>query len=204
MLQLSLLVHMSSLLLLLLLPSMPPKLALPGETDGVRGFLHAPGVLNNVTDGIFSGETPVICVETLPPSIPLLIDSSGAWESKVGSYVRQPWLLTHPPSRARTSERTYQGYFRCWKLFRVSVGLPVFLLAGAGGDSYLRLLLAYITYAWGTNGLTVGTIAGHLAAVKFLHRQERRLELFLCHPWIVDALKGVTRFHAEAGTKPAA
>ena len=65
--------------------------------------------------------------------------------------------------------------------------LPVFLLAGAGADSYVRLLLAYIAYVWGTNGLAAGTIAGHLAAVKFFHRQERGLELFLRHPWIVDA-----------------
>ena len=61
-------------------------------------------------------------------------------------------------------------------------------------------LLAYIAYAWGTNGLTAGTIAGLLAAVKFFH-QERGLELFLRHPWIVDALRGVTCSHAEVGTK---
>ena len=79
--------------------------------------------------------------------------------------------------------------------------LGVYLLAGAGGDSDVRSLLAYIAYAWGTDGLTAGTIAGHLAAVKLFHRQERGLELFLRHPWIVDALKGVTRSHAEAGTK---
>ena len=102
---------------------------------------------------------------------------------------------------ARTSERTYQGYFRCWKLFCVSVGLPVFLLAGAGGDSHVRLLLVCIAYAWGTNGLTVDTIADHLAAVKFFHRQERGLELFLRHPCLVDALKGATRSYAKAGTK---
>ena len=46
-----------------------------------------------------------------------------------------------------------------------------------------------------------GTIAGHLAALKFFHRQEGGLELFLCHPWVVDALKRVTRSRAEAGTK---
>ena len=64
----------------------------------------------------------------------------------------------------------------------MSVGLPVFILAGAGGDSHVRSLLAFIAYAWGTNGLTAGTIAGHLAAVKFFHRQKRGLELFLRHP----------------------
>ena len=63
----------------------------------------------------------------------------------------------------------------------MSVGLPVFLLAATGGDSHVRSLLAYIAYAWGTNGLTAGTIAGRLA-------QERGLELFLRHPWIVEAL----------------
>ena len=88
---------------------------------------------------------------------------------------------------ARTSERTYQRYFRCWKLFRVNVfhvstNLPDFLLAGAGGESHVRSLLAYIAYAWGANVLTAGTIAGHLAAVKFFHRQERGLEIFLRHP----------------------
>ena len=46
-----------------------------------------------------------------------------------------------------------------------------------------------------------GTIAGHLAAVKFFHRQERGLDLLLRHPWVVDALKRVTRSRAEAGTK---
>ena len=40
----------------------------------------------------------------------------------------------------------------------MSVGLSVFLLAGAGGDSNLRSLPAYIAYAWGTSGLTVDTI----------------------------------------------
>ena len=39
--------------------------------------------------------------------------------------------------------------------------------------------------------------------MKFFHRQERGLELFLRHPWIEDALKGATRSHAEAGTKVA-
>ena len=58
-------------------------------------------------------------------------------------------------------------------LFRVSAGLPVFLLARAGGD-HVGSLLEYIEYTWGTNGLTAGTIAGHLAAVKFFRRQERR------------------------------
>ena len=86
-------------------------------------------------------------------------------------------------------------------LFCVSVDLPVFHLAGADGDFHLRSLLAYIAYAWGTNGLTAGTIAGHLAAVKYFYRQELGIELFLCHPWIVDALKGVTCSHIEAGTK---
>ena len=101
----------------------------------------------------------------------------------------------------RTSEQTYQGYFRCWMLFRVSAGLPVFLLARAGGDSHVRSLLEYTEYAWGINGLTAGTIAGHLAAVKFFRRQERGPELFLRHPWIVDALNGVTCSHALAGIK---
>ena len=76
------------------------------------------------------------------------------------------------------------------------------LLAGAGGDSHARSLLTYIAYAWGTNWLTAGTIAGHLAAVKFFHHQERGLELFLRHPWIVYALKGATRSRADVRTKP--
>ena len=101
----------------------------------------------------------------------------------------------------RTSERTYQGYFRCWKLFRLSLGLPVFLLAGAGVYFYVRSLLAYIAYAWDTNGLTAGAIVGHLAAVKLFHCQEYGLELFLHHPWIVNALKGVSRSHTEVWTK---
>ena len=58
-----------------------------------------------------------------------------------------------------------------------------------------------MAYAWGTDGLTAGTIAGHLAAVKLFHRQERGFELFLPHPWIVDALKEVTCSHTKAGTK---
>ena len=64
----------------------------------------------------------------------------------------------------------------------MSVGLPVFLLAGAGEDSHVRSLLAYTAYAWGTNGLTAGTIAGHLATVKCFHRKERGLEQFFRHP----------------------
>ena len=73
----------------------------------------------------------------------------------------------------------------------MSVGLPFFLLAGVGGDFHLRSLLVNIAYAWGTNGLTAGTISGHLATVKFFHCQERRLELFLRHPWIVDELRSL-------------
>ena len=76
-----------------------------------------------------------------------------------------------------------------------------FLLARAGVDSHASSLLACIAYVWGTNELTPGTIAGHLVAVKFFHRQECKVELFLRHPWIVDTLKGVIRCHAEAGTK---
>ena len=87
------------------------------------------------------------------------------------------------------------------KLFCVSVGLPVFLLAGAGVDSHASSLLAYIACAWGANGLTVGTIAGHLARGKFFYRHERGFELFVRPPWIVDALKGATRSHAGAETK---
>ena len=68
----------------------------------------------------------------------------------------------------------------------MSVGLPVFILAGASGDSHVHLLLACIAYAWSNNGLTAGTIAGHLAAGKLFRRQERGLELFLHHPGIVD------------------
>ena len=102
---------------------------------------------------------------------------------------------------ARTSERTYQGHFRCWKLFFLSVGLLVFLLAGTVGNSHLRSLLACIAYAWDTNGLTAGTIVGHLAVVKFFHHQEYGLELFLRRQWIVDALNGVTRSHAETRIK---
>ena len=83
----------------------------------------------------------------------------------------------------------------------MSVGLPGFLLAGAGGDSHVGSLLAYIAYVWGTNGLTAGTIADHLTALKFFHRQERGLELFLRNPCVVDALKGVTCSHLEAGIK---
>ena len=64
----------------------------------------------------------------------------------------------------------------------MSVGLPIFLLVSTGGDSHVRSLMAYITYAWGTNGLTAGTIAGHLAAVKLFHCQEPGRELFLRHP----------------------
>ena len=77
----------------------------------------------------------------------------------------------------------------------------MFLLAGTGGDSNEPSLLAYIAYGWDTNGLMAGTIADHLVAVKFFHRQEPRLELFLRHPWIVDVLKRVPRSRAEAGTK---
>ena len=39
---LSLLVRLSSLLQLLLQPLIPPKLSLPGETDGVEGLLSTP------------------------------------------------------------------------------------------------------------------------------------------------------------------
>ena len=49
------------------------------------------------------------------------------------------------PAVPRTSERSYQGYSGCWKLFHVSVGLPGFLLAGAGVSSHVSLLVAYIT-----------------------------------------------------------
>ena len=62
---------------------------------------------------------------------------------------------------AQTSERTYHGYFKYWKLF---------LLAGEGVDPPASLLLAYIAYAWVTNGLAAGTLAGHLVTVKFFDR----------------------------------
>ena len=37
--------------------------------------------------------------------------------------------------------------------------------------------------------------------MKFFHCQERGLERFLRHPWIVEALKAVTHSHAETGTQ---
>ena len=79
--------------------------------------------------------------------------------------------------------------------------MQVFLLDGAGVDSHVSSLLAYTAYAWSTNGLTAGTIAGRLVAVIEFHRQDRGIQLFLRHPWIVDALNRVTRPHAEAETK---
>ena len=114
-------------------------------------------------------------VDTFPPS---LYRSAGEGPGSRRSgvvYVSLGRELMHQ-AVARTSERTYQDYFRCLKLFRVSMGQPVGLLAGSGVDSPERLLLAYNAYAWGTNGLTAGTIAGDLAAVKFFHRKERGLE----------------------------
>ena len=53
----------------------------------------------------------------------------------------------------------------------MSMGPPLFLLAGVGGGSHVRSLLVYIAYVLGTTGgITAGTIAGHLAVVKFFHR----------------------------------
>ena len=80
-------------------------------------------------------------------------------------------------------------------------GSANFYLGWGRWEFHVRSLLAYIAYTWGTNGLTAGTIAGYLAAIKFFRRQERGLELFSRHPWIVDALKEVPRSHTEAGTK---
>ena len=81
----------------------------------------------------------MISVEILPPSVPLPISrrnrrSGATYVSLSRELIRQAVALT--------SEHTYQGYFRCWKLFYVSMGPPGFLLAGVGGDSYVRSLLA--------------------------------------------------------------
>ena len=82
------------------------------------------------------------------------------------------------------------------------MGPPDFLLAGAGVDSHVISLLAYIAFAWGSNGLMICTIAEHLATVKIYRGLDHGLDLFLRHPWIgVEALKGVTRSHTETGTK---
>ena len=82
-------------------------------------------------------------------------------------------------------------------------GSAGFLLAGAGVDSHVISLLAYIAFAWGFNWLMVCTIiAEPLATVKFYRGLEHGLDLFLRHPWIgIEALKGVTRSHIETGTK---
>ena len=154
------------------------------------GSLHVPGVLNDVAGGFST--------RCQPPSL-YRLRGSGSRRS-VALYVRLRRELIGQ-AVAQTSERTYQGYFRCWKLFRVSVDLPVVLLAGKGEDIDVSLLLAYIAYAWGTSGLVAGAIAGHLAAVKYFHRQERGLKLFLRLPRIVDALNGVPRSRTVAGTK---
>ena len=82
---------------------------------------------------------------------------------------------------ARTWDRTYHDFFRCWKLFRVSGGLPFFLLSKVGVNYHASPFLAYIAHAWGSEGLTEGTIAGHLAVAKLFHRLGRGLELFLRH-----------------------
>lgn len=101
---------------------------------------------------------------------------------------------------AGTSERTYEGYFGGWVQFRMSLGLPTFLSEAAGVASHTRCLLAYVAYAWGTNGLQASTSAGNLAAVKFFHRRVHMFDLTLRHAWVVDALKGVARSHADTGT----
>ena len=83
----------------------------------------------------------------------------------------------------------------------MNVDSPGFLLAGAGVDPHVIPLLAYIAFARDSNGLMVCTIAEQLATVKFYCGLEHGRELFLHHPWIsIDALKGVTRSHTEAGT----
>lgn len=45
------------------------------------------------------------------------------------------------------------------------------------------------------------TIAGHLSAIKYYHRLVGGIELDTQHPLIRNALKGVTRGHAEVGTQ---
>lgn len=93
----------------------------------------------------------------------------------------------------RTPQSFYDGYFRCWKLFRVSLGLPVFLLAGAG-------VTRTCARCWRPSHTLVSTIPSHLAAELFFHRPEREFDLLLRHPWIVDASRGVARSHLDAGT----
>lgn len=44
-------------------------------------------------------------------------------------------------------------------------------------------------------------VLGHLTAVKFINRKERKQELCFRHSWIVDALGEDARFHAESGTE---
>ena len=95
--------------------------------------------------------------------------------------VRQPWPQTHPPSLCANVGSHLSRFFQVLELFRVSGGLPFFLLSKVGVNYHASPFLAYIAHAWGSEGLTAGTIAGHLAVAKLFHRLGRRLELFLRH-----------------------
>ena len=62
-------------------------------------------------------------------------------------------------------------------------------------------LLEYVAYAFTVLGLRQTTIAGHLSAVKYVHRLSCAMEVDTCHSLIKQALKEVARGHAGVGVQ---
>lgn len=185
-------------------PRPGPVMCLLGAIELAGGWyfdsLQGLGALNGVADGSSWWSAWELRQKPFrPPSLRRLAQVEHGGRRSGAMYVSLgPDVVGR--AVARTSECTFEGYFRRLELFRVSVGLAVFLLVEEGVDSHVFSLLAYAAYSWRKQSLKAGTIAGHLAVAAFFHRHERGLGLFVRHPWIVEALKGVARSHAEAET----
>ena len=81
-------------------------------------------------------------------------------------------------------------------------GRDLFLATAEEESDQVDQLVAFVAWSLSSQGNQARTISGKLAAVQYMHRVEKRLELPTGASRINRALKGVEKIHVEAGHRP--
>ena len=80
------------------------------------------------------------------------------------------------------------------------MGRDQYLTADATAEDHELAIVDFAAWCSASQGNQAGTIASKISAVQYFHRLEYRLELMTQSPTVKNALKGIARAHADAGT----
>ena len=80
------------------------------------------------------------------------------------------------------------------------MGLEKLFRSDASPRDMVWALIDFAAWCFESEGNLARTISGKLAAVQYYHRVEAQVEIVTSSPVIKWALKGIARFHVEAGT----